>query len=56
MQPDFNFLLFADASTLMKREQGPTKNAIEELTSDYRELFESQQKEGVQASTNLSIM
>lgn len=44
MQPDFNFLLFADASTLMKREQEPTKNAIEELTSDYRELFESQQK------------
>lgn len=44
MQPDFNFLLFADASTIIKKEQEPTKNAIEELTSDYRELFENQQK------------
>ena len=44
MLPDFNFFLFSDASTIMKKKQEPIKNAIEELTSDYKQLFERQQK------------
>lgn len=44
MLPDFNFFLFAHASSIMKKKQEPIKNAIEELTSDYKQLFETQQK------------
>lgn len=44
MQPEFNFFLFADASIILKRKQELSKNTIEELTTDYQQLFERLQK------------
>lgn len=44
MQSDINFSFAEDAKTRKHKKQNLNSDAIEELTSDYRELFESQQK------------
>ncbi|WP_300976941.1 hypothetical protein, partial [Flavobacterium sp.] len=46
MQPDYNFFLFADANVILKRKQELSKNTIEELTTDYKQLFDRLQNRG----------
>jgi thymidylate kinase len=55
MQPDYNFFLFADAAVILNRKQELNKNPIEELTTDYKQLFEqlqSKDKSNVYQSIN----
>jgi thymidylate kinase len=39
MNPNFNFFLYADPDTILKRKQELDKDTIVQLTSDYKELF-----------------
>lgn len=43
LKPEFNFFLFADANTILKRKKELSKATIEKLTADYQDLFESLQ-------------
>lgn len=55
MQPDYNFFLFADTAVILNRKQELNKNTIEELTTDYKQLFEqlqSKDKQNVYQSIN----
>jgi thymidylate kinase len=39
LKPKFNFFLFADANTILNRKKELSKNTIELLTDDYKNLF-----------------
>lgn len=41
LKPKFNFFLFADTKTILKRKQELSENTIIELTNDYNNLFQS---------------
>ena len=42
-QPKYNFFLFADAATILKRKQELEAATIEQLTTDYKDLFDNLQ-------------
>jgi thymidylate kinase len=54
LKPEFNFFLFADANTILKRKKELSKATIEKLTADYHGLFESLQSKS-KASVYQSI-
>jgi thymidylate kinase len=41
LKPKFNFFLYADANIILNRKKELTKATIEELTSEYKGLFQS---------------
>lgn len=43
LKPKFNFFLFADAKTILKRKQELKESTITELTNDYNYLFQNLQ-------------
>jgi len=50
LKPKFNFFLFADAKTILKRKQELNENTINELTRDYDFLFQN-----LQLTTNTTV-
>ena len=50
LKPEFNFFLFADAKTILKRKQELNETTINELTNDYNFLFQN-----LQLTTNSTV-
>lgn len=48
-KPKFNFFLYADAETILKRKKELSQSTIEELTAEYRLLFDALQSKSKKA-------